>query len=222
MDVTVYAFVKFGQKEHLESLQKKGAMYLNTLRYFIKLESISGDKDEAMDHFYQGSKTRAVIIPHGQGGAAPINGLISMGSKKGEDLERNVFCLHAITNTEPELHSNNLRRNDHALIISNPRVFLKMFKDAADKQMVAFQQGFVKYVDRKIHHGEMGCFVKFKEFETENEFRFLKKQGTGRPFIFEIGSLEEISAIVETKDVLDKIKTFLGKNENSNLYTSIY
>ena len=54
MDVTVYAFVKFGQKEHLESLQNKGSMYMNTLGYFIKLESMSGDKDEAMDHFYQG------------------------------------------------------------------------------------------------------------------------------------------------------------------------
>lgn len=94
MDVTVYAFVKFGQKEHLEFMQKKGALYMNTLVYFIRLESMSGDKDEAMDHFYQGSKTKAMIIPYGQGGPAPINGLISMGSKKSEDLARNVFCLH--------------------------------------------------------------------------------------------------------------------------------
>jgi len=206
MDVTIYAFVKFGKKEHLESLQKTGAIYMNTLGYFIKLESMSGDKDEGMDHFYQGSKTKAVIIPHGQGNAAPIKGLISMGSKKGEDLERNVFCLHAITDAEPKLHPNNLKRNDHALVITNPSIFLKMLKDAADNQTVAFQQGFVKYVDRKTHHGEMGCFVKFKEFESENEFRILKKQGTGKPYIFKIGGLESISEIIEK----EKLNSFVG------------
>ncbi len=212
MDVTVYAFVKFGQKEHLEFLRNKGAMYMNTLGYFKKLEGMSGDKDEAMDNFYQGSRIKAVIIPHGLGGAAPIEGLVSMGSQKDVDLERNVFCLHAITSTEHELHPNNLQRNDHALVISNPCVFLKMFEDAADKQMVAFQSGFVKYVDRKTHHGEMGCFVKFKEFETENEFRFLKKQGTDKPFIFEIGSLESISKIVEKENIESFVQDLLKKN----------
>lgn len=211
MDVTIYAFVKFGQREHLESLRKTGAIYMNTLGYFIKLESMSGDKDEGMDHFYQGAKTKAVIIPHGQGNAAPIKGLISMGAKKGEDLERNVFCLHAITNTEPELHANNLKRNDHALVITNPCVFLKMLKDAAEQQMIVFQQGFVKYVDRKTHHGEMGCFVKFKEFESENEFRILKKQGTGEPYIFEIGNIESISVIVKKEDIESFLKELVSK-----------
>jgi hypothetical protein len=211
MDVTVYAFVKFGKKEYLESLREKGAIYMNTLGYFKKLEGMSGDKNEGMDNFYQGTKMKAVIIPHGEGDAAPIEGLVSMGSQKGMDLARNVFCLHAITDTEPELHPDNLKRNEHALIIFHPEVFLKMFEAAANKQEVAFQQGFVKYVDRETHHGEMGCFVKFKEYTTENEFRLLKKQGTDEPFIFEIGSLEAISEIIEAKDVPAKIKTLFRK-----------
>jgi hypothetical protein len=211
MDVTIYAFVKFGAKVNLESLRKTGAMYMNTLGYFIKLESMSGDKDEGMNNFYQGSKTKAIIIPHGQGNAAPIKGLISMGSKKGDDLERNVFCLHAITDTEPKLHPNNLKRNDHALVITSPSVFLKMLKDAAEQKTVAFQQGFVKYVDRKTHHGEMGCFFKFKEFESENEFRILKKQGTGEPYIFEIGNLESISVIVKKENIESYLKELVSK-----------
>jgi hypothetical protein len=211
MDVTVYAFVKFSKKEHLESLREKGTIYMNTLGYFKKLEGMSGDKNEGMDNFYQGTKMKAVIIPHGEGDAAPIEGLKSMGSQKGEDMARNVFCLHAITNTEPELHPGNLKRNDHALVIINPHIFLQMFENAANEQRVGFRCGFVKYVDRKRYHGKMGCFKKFKEFENENEYRILKKEPTGKPFVFEIGSIKSISELVEKDKVASCIQKLLGR-----------
>jgi len=209
MDETTYAFIKFGKKEHLESFRNNGSLYMNTLGYFKKLESMSGDKNEGMENFYQGSKTHLKLIPHGAGVGGFIKGLISFGVQKGSDLARNVFCLHAITNTEPKLHPNNLKRNGHALIINKPRIFLEMLEEAANKQKVAFQYNLVTYVDKKTHHGKMGCFTKFKEYESENEFRILKKQGTGKPFVFEIGSLEGISDIVETDKVESVIQNLM-------------
>lgn len=211
MDTKIDAFVKVGQREHLESFQKDGLLYMNTLEYFRNCEGMSKDKNEGTKDILQGKRTRVVMFPHSDQDPFPVDGLISLQSTHSSDLMKNVFCMHAVTDDNSILDVSNFVRSTHVLIIFNPSTFLELLEIAADKIGIKLQYGFVKYVDKTTYQGEMGCFTKFEEFKKENEFRILRKHGTGKPFKLFMGSLEDISAIVEAKEALDHIKNYLGR-----------
>ena len=215
MDAKIYAFVKVGQKNHLESLQKDGLLYMNTLGYLRKIEGMSGDKNEGTMDFFQGKKIKLVILPHSRQDPFPAKGLISMQSSYSPDLKKNVFCMHAITDDYSALDEKNFERSSHALVIFNPQEFLELLNAAVSKDKADFYYGFVEYVDKKTYHGQMGCFKKFEEFKYENEYRIMRNYPTGKPFPFTIGSLEDISELVKVKDVVTRIKKFLEAKRKS-------
>ena len=218
---TPILFVKFGQKEHIEGLQNKGLLYLNTVDFFKKLESEQGVRGDFLEgaseikNIYEQDKSILTINP---GGKDEIHlNLTKAQIRQFFNYKGNIFSLFSIFNNKKETKEIEFEKSmksfgDTALIITNVSEFLKRVKLELDRQKYKFDWRLVDYYNENERNlKELNIFSKASTFQNQNEFRIYVENVNNKPLKIEIGSIKEISYIVEseklTKLKIERIKT---------------
>ncbi|MGJ8734915.1 MAG: hypothetical protein ACSHW4_17285 [Cellulophaga sp.] len=212
---TPILFVKFGQKDHIEALQNKGLLYLNTVDFFKKLESEQGTRGDLLEgateirNVLEKDKSILTINP-GAKSEIKIN-LTKAQIRQFYNYKGNIFSLFSIFNNKEETQVIEFDKSmktfgETALIITNVNEFLKRLKLELEKQKFKFIWGIVDYYNENERNlKELDIFSKASTFQNQNEFRVYVENVNNKPLKIEIGSIKEISYIIESEK-LTKLK----------------
>jgi hypothetical protein len=205
---------KFGEVEHLRSLQA-GTIYLNSWCYFKTCESKADrDPNEGTHKWMNPAITSIEIGGHkftAQGGT------LSM-SLSYPDLQTKIFCMSVFCSTDrritrPIFDPRLLKLGDHMLVIHNVGQFVGQL-DAKLKTLYenhvieGANTGKVTYFDENTYDGEVGPFFKTSNLAFQEEWRLVVRTiaTDDKPFTVEIGSIEKISLLMETKNFKNRIE----------------
>ncbi len=224
----VGCFIKFGEYHHLIDLQKNGLLYCNPINYFTEIEdnNLRGDVLETVvDIIYMDDGE----IMLGKPNEIPItNGLI-MPFKDARIIKEitepfgNLFCLYKINIIDKpigEFFSIDLKVvefGEYFLLIHDAQTFLKKVKEVLNELKILFYGDLVKYLDLSKYTGKKSIFQKDIKYEYQQEYRIFIKNNKLTPIIIEIGNLENISIICQSKNVEKLI--IAGSKKNESTYT---
>lgn len=218
--------VKFGQKEHMESLLK-GTIYLNAMEFFKRYEDTNniGDRDEGVQNILQPEYTEIIIDSHEyeKGGKiirSPKRALTKEGGlinvKIHLDVSNvNLYCLYKIS--REKIAKDNLIFNlpkeikeeknyTHCVVFIDPQTFIERLYNNVKDKVLSFKSDTIEYIDKNTYHGDVGIFKKFNEYEHQNEYRVAleplpKLRGSNKEFIVEIGDISDIAVIMKTEQL---------------------
>ncbi|TFF35376.1 hypothetical protein [Mucilaginibacter psychrotolerans] len=207
-------FLKFGSEENIRDLYENGTIYLNTIQYFRRVEDnqLRGDSYEGISR-----------IKNYPPGTFEIPSLKFKGNylnihlrESHEEVLGNIFslyCISSFTINNPltfEMDSRVLGFGSHCLMIKDNLAFLRKIEHGLKGIGLEFSHGFVKYYDKNKINGRINLFQKPLEFSYQKEFRFYVQSDIFEPLMIKIGSLESISEVVSTSDILS-LKLVAGK-----------
>lgn len=223
----IAAFLKFGQRAHLEDL-RKGTLYLNPLSCFQKMEfdeAGRSDPHEGLQAVYQ-AKERGFVISINGHEIPPkdLAGPVILTRTALSDVH--AFCLFAITPGEYEVEDQVYDRNQlkikfdssfekfggHVLYTKNASEFLERIRTAIEKARRRARLALVEYVNKATFHGNIPedriGFYKMDTFKAQREYRVLL-YGSGKPnepIRFEVGDLSDITEIVQWSELDVKLQ----------------
>lgn len=204
----VLALFKFGKGEHIEEFVNEGHIYMNSLRYFRKLEKDIVRKDRNESASYSLQANGATLRSKQDGNWVDI-GIIDgpIISSDGSDRETNVFCMYAFRESASKslIDPRNFEFGDTFAILRDGDEFLRRVRETAKKENVELIQGLVEYVDRKTYNGRIGAFRKFSEYAYQSEYRLAVVTGKEAPFSFRIGDISDISMIGSLAELNSRI-----------------
>lgn len=212
----------------------RGNLRFMSLNYYINLEGDSReDGFEGVSSFYQ---------PHLS--EFEINGIkLNSDNLAGPILVRydkdhlHIFCISAfyfkdISNTFETNILDNLNRpcetklltfGDITVLITNIDEFFNRVDLAAKKTKLSYKRKLVTYTSLDKFHGKMEepGFVKDLNYENESEFRFALKGLSDGPFVLNIGDINDIAILMDTKNMgnfdEENLKEILEKIKNHNI-----
>jgi len=200
-------FLKFGRKGHIEALQRKGQIYMNSLSFFRRLpeENLIGDK-------YEGIIYRRILKDvlcttqslRNNFSFKPKEKVYAHPTKK---IEGNIYCFYG--GHEALLEKNLINKKgygelnvgdtfcdtEYMAAIINPKEFIERIIQYFTSAGLDFDYGPVKYIDFDNYEGPLNQFSKRKLYEGQNEFRIFVRNDVDRPLNFEIGDLSDICHI---------------------------
>lgn len=220
--------LKISKRNYLESIHK-GKLYMNNLQYFIDLEKRTGikgigDEQEASRIIIK----RHELWVSENGGEShqieigPAPGIVYDKSS----LLHPIFCLMyknlILEKFATDEYSGILKLSDDevkdfvsssdndygVLIIFDIETFLDNIYKGAEKNGFQGRHGRIEYRDKRLPRLENGyivpdnTFVKDIRFQNQSEFRIELYKDTKDPYIFDIGSLENISTITSLNTIL--------------------
>lgn len=203
-NLKLFSFVKFGQFDHIKTFQEKGKIYMNTVKYFKKLEDDCQRKDkyEGIEKLDQINWIKIKIDENTYIESSKKNNTLISGQYHRESNSHlgNLFCLTAITDQLIEksnkLSSELKKFGDTMLIIFDTTSFLTRLKKKLEEINLNYSYGLVTYYDRKTFSGELNIFHKSIDFEHQSEWRLNIETIKEEPFEFEIGNIEDISLLL--------------------------
>lgn len=207
VEIGMRFLIKVGKKEHIADLQENGTIFMNTVGYFINYEEkqLRGDKDEGIKGVAQIAKLELFDPNTGQKLGYAIN---SSQLKHRDGEERGyIYSLIAITTQDdPEsfrIDERNKEFGNSFIVIYDVPEFIRRIEEEFKSRNYEYKYGLVQYYDPKEYSGELDIFCKQNCFKYQNEFRFFVKKDEDEPLIIKIGSIEDISIILETEKLGD-------------------
>lgn len=214
---TIYLFIKFGQKEHIEDLYNNGVIYMNPIQSFTTIEDneLRGDRYEGVRRIKNYPKGGQYKIP-----SMGIEGnYISFQVRESyEELIGNIYSLYCVStlgwndSIEFKIDEKNKRLGSHCLFVKDNAKFLSLIEDKLMEQNLKYSHGFVKYYDKDKVSRKIGLFEKPNEFEYQKEFRIYVESQEIIPLILSIGSLKKIAEIYDAEKVVDTLKLEVNKS----------
>jgi hypothetical protein len=209
--MNLYLLVKFGEKIHLESLQKTGQIFCQTLKYFADLEEkkVRGDLYESAIELQYMENTKIYLRPADkiEEEFKYINVLHGQIRKSYDQPLGNVYCMSKLRfemELEPLIYRFDERFKGfgtHFLLIKHQPIFFERLSSALKKLAIKYCVGDVQYLDLRKYSGKKNCFQKDLFHSWQEEFRIFFQTSKIQPFDFHIGSLEDISEIYEIEKV---------------------
>lgn len=216
----LHYFFKLGPKERLEQLRKTGKLYMKNLDYFINLETEflekgRGDASEASQMII---KRHELFINGEQVEIGPAPGII----RDQRYINSPVFCLmgknilkNCIENNVSEsvfkvdfddrlLSDFSDESPPYVLVITDAKKFFNRIDKAINKLNIAARRGFINYRDKRIPNVIEGqlllddVFTKDLSFSHQEEYRILLDMEVEDYYELNIGSIEDISYIVDS------------------------
>jgi hypothetical protein len=209
--------VKFAkEKEHIEQFQE-GLFYCKPIKYFTELEDgkVRGDIYESVIELHYIEKGTLQLKPAKDEKAEwKTFDIINAQFKKNyPNPFGNLFCMSSITvspTKEPiifEFDEKFKSFGNYAVLIMNQPVFLERLKQEAERQKIKLCLGKVEYLDLSKFGGQKSLFQKDIDYSWQEEFRIFVDRDANDLFTFSIGSIKDISMIVD----LNKQKQFWMK-----------
>ncbi len=215
MKTNVFFLLKFGRQQDIENLFYKGEIFMNTIKWFKDFEKKDvGDKYEGalkIKNLKRGKLT--LELPSG-----PIT-LDAKNVQMSNNLEGHIGNIYSIYAISDELvkrkwqHRIDNRMENfgtHCLFIKNPKLFLSKLKYKLTDLGHEYSSGLVTYKNYSINNHELTPFNKSHILGYQKEHRTIAWTNKTEALKFEIGSLEDISKIYETKTL---IKNLILKKE---------
>ena len=195
------AFIKFGKKEHIESLVNEGKLFLNTVTEFKKIDdNYRGDKNEGASHLLQSAHARIEIRLPEEIRKEPLildssNGLIGqIVMSFGEYSGKNIYSLYMLEASESASIDSRMEQfGEYAAFIHNPKEFLNRVESKLKQSNISFEAGQVSYIDEQSFEGDLSLFKKFSAYKYQNEYRILISSKKNEPFILNIGPINDIA-----------------------------
>jgi hypothetical protein len=191
----------------MEALRQNGSVYMNTLDAFWRIEDggVRGDRIDGVDRMENGTQATITdlnsnIVP------IKVTGW-TMEFRPPEPERINLYCMYALTwdsgaiNVDPRVYG----FGDTAVVFTNPNAFLERLQDALGETGRDFHAELVNYVPRN-YVGDTGLFCKTEPYMFQSEWRLACYDGDGMPLQLDLGSLEDISVIVPTNELVTSIK----------------
>jgi len=170
----------------------------------IKDEELRGDPYDSVHEVARGHKAK-IFLPNGTEVPLKVtNWIIRKHPPKPEKI--NIFSMYALrpsAGTFP-VDERNLRFGNHALVVTNPQQFIDRTASYLKTQGINGRADLVEYVDDN-YAGEIGPFRKLKRFAYQSEWRLVCFNGPGGPRKIVIGSIRDISTIMPSKEINEKI-----------------
>jgi hypothetical protein len=212
----VAIFIKLGSREHLEML-RAGLVYMNPLKYFPDLNDggVRGDPLEGTDSIIQPQHVADFRIESGIEGIggitvnrADLTAPVRISRQRTSAC--NLYCLFAITEAVdgPIFSADHRQFGDSFVLFTNTEEFLRRVGNAAQALNLSATGGFIEYVDKSIHSGDMGRFRKDKEYAYQREFRIVVEPGSVDPIKLQVGDLNDITSEVLSVDDADSVLHF--------------
>lgn len=211
--------IKFQSKERIDAF-RKGTVYMKSLEYYRKREEETGentvgDRFEAMAHANDGW----IIVP-GLG----IHEKLSDALLKTSFSNSYVFCMLELPSGVELFEFDSMQKEkiaefgDTALLITDRSEFLKRVQQAITQEGLKGYHGTVKYYNESsdcaeywfslIRNGMQGAaFWKRQIYAYQQEYRLLIEQPPTENdyYILDIGSIKDISVVLETDKALNAI-----------------
>ncbi len=206
MDVSL--FIKFGEKEHLEKMQKDGSFYCNTITFFSSLEDEHrGDKFESVIKLEYKENTSFLVKPADDPTAEwkKLNVTKMLYKEYYKEPLGNIFCfsafkLKASTKTKKYSFDNRFSDFKYGLLILRQDLFLERLETGFKKLNFKTCMQPVKYLDLNKYSGKKNLFQKDLKYSWQQENRIIlytNKYKKDDPFIFSIGNISDISEILD-------------------------
>jgi len=203
-------YMKFGEKEHLERMQKDGLFYCNTITYFSKIED-----ESRKDSFESVSKLKYFenIVFQVKPKDDPLAEWKNFNTTRAQYIEHyeepfgNLFCMSAFKiNPTKEVSTFNFDERflgfEYGLMIFRQDLFIERLRTVLDKLDIKTCIKLVEYIDLHKYSGTKTLFQKDIKYSWQEELRIIlyaHKYKMHDPYKFSIGSIEEISEIFELK-----------------------
>ena len=219
-------FLKFGEKEHMETLYNEGLLYVNTFDYFKTLKTtIDGRADsyEATEEYYAGDGLDNISLSIGYGNyqhtLSREKGLLSAsintkGYREYSHLySLSCFDINRIKENKSLIDERNFApTKDYVVVIYDTKTFLERLKEKLLEYKCPCKLGFIEYIDIGNYSGEMGFFRKFNKFSYQNEWRFIMNYNSTEPLKIYLGSLSDIAMKPQNKKDFYNMRVEIIKN----------
>ncbi len=200
------ALVKFGHQQHLIQLRDDGLLYMNTLLYFWGIEDggLRGDVCDSVDEIARGHEGEVTLANATKAPLKITNWTLRIQPPEAEKI--NVFCMYALrpsAGTFP-VDQKNLQFGDYALVVADAQQFIDRIGSHMESKAIRGKAGLVEYVDNE-YTGAVGPFRKLMSFAYQSEWRLVCYDGAGGPRTIRIGSIADISTIMLSSEVNQRI-----------------
>ncbi|XOV93192.1 MAG: hypothetical protein ACFHWX_00490 [Bacteroidota bacterium] len=203
MEVTIHGFIKVGDRKHVIDLMKNGTIYANTVEYFRKIES--AEKKDVSEGANASLKinVRKILIENRF--EIPYEFSNAKLNTYNDTLNNtHLYCMYGVKpehiTGKPFIDERILKFGDAALVITNPKEFIKRVEQVASKYSLNYKP--VTYYNPKNDFTELSIFNKPDTYEHQNEFRLHFGHSDPEPLTLKIGSIEDISHLIASKDLL--------------------
>jgi hypothetical protein len=196
--------VKLGQRDHMEELRSKGAVFLQTIHYFEKLENDTarGDHLEGSSEIMQPKHIGTMTLGNISFLPTEIVGPVVLGSPS--NRLSNVFCMYSITKPTDlyPIDERVLAFGDSFVMVLNAAEFIRRFRTSAERMDYAGIAGRIEYFDATEYSGETGLLRKSSCFSWQNEYRLVLQPGAAEPVTLMLGDLRDImTEVMPTREI---------------------
>tara|TARA_R110002072_G_scaffold16233_1_gene63706 strand:+ start:1188 stop:1850 length:663 start_codon:yes stop_codon:yes gene_type:complete len=206
-----FLFIRISKEEYIDSLQKIGQIYCNTIRYFREIENDGQKADENEGKAFIKQVKNIVIKDRERILAKADSAQLYYDNSK--DIG-NIYCLYGVESSlmnknifseqMVKINRDSYGLGQYALIIHHPTEFMKRVSQKLKTLNKQFNFSPVKYYDKDAYNGELSPFYKSKEFAHQSEIRIWIPSQIEQVYEFQIGDISDISTKI-TVDKLDSI-----------------
>ncbi len=207
---TIHLLLKFGSHKNCLELLNDGKIYMNTVRYFQRLEKEAiGDKFEGVSNLINIPKGKITLMNHEKS----IGPLVSKNIQIRENLKGslgNIYSMYGITDSDIENKKEYrfpkyiLNHWEYCVIIKDNKWFVDNIEKKLSEMGYKNYMQPVEYINMSKQNGRIGPFQKTDILQTQNEFRIYTPNPKEEVLEFNIGSLENRAIILSTKELTDK------------------
>ena len=208
IQISCFALVKIGKKEHMERLLKYGEVYMNSTKFFRDHENAEiGDTYEGALYIENGrvAKYRNKINNEKLYCMWHINSMFPLH----QDIIHSIVYDETTGKRTVSLDFRKLSgftpgEDSYMVVIHNVKKFNERFNKACKKAKANFiKHCVVTYYDEYAinPNKRLSPFHKRKRYEKQQEIRYLAYKDTNKPLTLKLGSLEDIAGIYNVNEV---------------------
>ena len=219
----MFCLIKFGQKQYMENLLKKGEVCFNPIDEFrTSIEKERGDSNEGAISL-QNVKVKEIKAEHPDLGTyvfkpAPNSVFRLMNF---DDAGYLSFSSYAITlktfqkNNEHKISEKMLEFGEYAIVVKEPLKFINCILENLKDKNVLFKEGMIEYLNLSIEEKyDLSFFNKSEDFKHQEEYRIIFQSLNSERCLIYIGSIEEYAVIVKTEDLIKNKWSIVNKERN--------
>lgn len=195
--------LKFGERRYMEEFRSKGRMRFGTFQYYRAYEDrVRGDRAEGVDYYLQ---PHLISVTFGGVPLASADITAPVTTRPNSWNQMNLYCMYLLHPGSFPIHPRNKEFGDAAVLFTHGEEFIRRFRKKLDEEGFKYSGRHVEYVPGS-HHGKLGPFRKLDDYAYQSEWRMVLNPGTGQTLFLDIGSLEDISDLVDIGYLNSKVE----------------
>lgn len=211
--------IKFGEKEHLESMLKDGNIHCKSIKWCAEHEdgNLRGDGFEAVikTQFLENPEIHLKEAGNSKSEWMRLNVKTALYKEYHKEPIGNLFCMSMFPVSEGifRIDEKCNRFGGYLLFIHNQVEFFRRIDDALTTLGIDFCCGEINYLNLHKHTGEKKLFQKDTEYSFQHEYRFHLHTSFTDTFEFSIGNIEDIAVLFD----YNYVKGFMVRKQD-NIY----